>query len=194
MKEKSYKETLAFAKAGRRAFWHVAQPDIPPIEASSTPPAPWKHYYTPHSLAQKCLTNDKNEGESIQRKRWRLPRPGDPPFGASPGPASRPLRLAIHLQSHWKSRAIPHSLAQKMVNKRKKRRKKHTKETLAFAKAGRRTFWLVAWPGIPPIEASSTPPALLETPLYTPFASQKTFNESKQLSKTHKASVGVNQG
>ena len=114
-RRKYTKGTLAFAKAGRPTFWRVAWPGIPPIEASSIPPAPWKPFYTPHSLAQKCLTNDKKEGESTQKKRWSLPRPDGAPFGASPGPASRPLRQAVHLQPHWKPRAIPHSLAQKCL-------------------------------------------------------------------------------
>ena len=52
MKEKSYKEKLAFAKAGRHAFWHVAWPDIPPIEASNTPSVPLE---TPLYIPLPCI-------------------------------------------------------------------------------------------------------------------------------------------
>ena len=49
---------------------------------------PWKPHYTPHSLVPKYFINEKNEGEDIQGKRWRLPRPSDAAFGMSPYPAS----------------------------------------------------------------------------------------------------------
>ena len=103
MKEKTYKGTLAFAKARRRAFWHVARPGILAIEASNTPPAPLETpLHTPFPCT-KHFTNGKIEGEDIEGEHWRSPRLGNAPFGASPGPASRPLRLAIHHHPHWKT-------------------------------------------------------------------------------------------
>ena len=82
MKEKTYKQTLAYAKAGRRTLRRVLWPNIPPMKASITLHC---HHYCIHAMHFpthcKLETRQKNACPP-------LPRPGDAPFGESPGPTS----------------------------------------------------------------------------------------------------------
>ena len=95
------------ANIGVRQCWathllacHLAQ--NPTIEASNTLLAPLQTPVHPLFLCTKMFKKQRNERKDIQGKLRRSLRLSDTPFGVSPGPASHPLRLAVHRKPHWK--------------------------------------------------------------------------------------------
>ena len=82
MKEKLYRQTLAYAKARRRALRRVPLPNIPPMKARITLHC---HHYNIHVMHFPTHCKLETRQKYICTP---LQRPGDAPFGALPSPAS----------------------------------------------------------------------------------------------------------